>query len=549
MPRCLFLLLFVLGTTVPAHAQLNLTWTLRGDLTTQVPSSIEVYEATNSTIPLKAWYIKADLSDTTWTTDALLHAGQTTQAFAQDAEALVAINGGYFGGGQSFSLVASGGQTLVGNIAALNRSGTTYYPTRGAFGIRDDGTPDVSWIYGVSGTTYAYPTPNANTQSQAQPQPTATFPAGGAPWPITTGIGGGPVLVENGQSRITWEEEVFFGSGIGSVTDWNPRTAIGYTASNELLLMVVDGRQTVSRGVSLEELAQLMIDLGAVEALNLDGGGSSTLVVNNTLINRPGGGSFQRAVASAFVLVPNRTPPPPPAGVIFFDTGDACCYRESGSGWFESANAPFYGATPSRLHPTASPATAEARFVFENLEAGVYELAAWWVPASNRATDTPFTIYQEGVPTTIRVDQSDAATLNQWNVLGTFALAPGDSVVVRNDASGAGSSTFINVDALRLEPRTNTSREALPPALRQTLRAYPNPASDHITLAYTLMQDGPVRGRIVDVMGRTVYRFSSNGVLGEQTQRLHLPALASGFYMIRLTTPDGLKQRPVVLTR
>jgi len=63
--------------------------------------------------------------------------------------------------------------------------------------------------------------------------------------------------------------------------------------------MVVDGRQTVSRGVSLEELAQLMLDVGAVEALNLDGGGSSTLVVNGVLLNRPTGGVFQREVMSA----------------------------------------------------------------------------------------------------------------------------------------------------------------------------------------------------------------------------------------------------------
>ena len=67
--------------------------------------------------------------------------------------------------------------------------------------------------------------------------------------------------------------------------------------------MVVDGRQVKSRGVNLEELAGLMRQVGAFEAMNLDGGGSSTLVVVNRLINRPTGGTFQRQVMSAVATV------------------------------------------------------------------------------------------------------------------------------------------------------------------------------------------------------------------------------------------------------
>ena len=77
------------------------------------------------------------------------------------------------------------------------------------------------------------------------------------------------------------------------------RAAIGYTTEGTMIIMVVDGRQAASRGVNLEELAGLMLDVGAFEAMNLDGGGSSTLVVNNILINRPTGGTFQREVMSA----------------------------------------------------------------------------------------------------------------------------------------------------------------------------------------------------------------------------------------------------------
>ena len=62
------------------------------------------------------------------------------------------------------------------------------------------------------------------------------------------------------------------------------------------------GAAGASRGVYLEELALLMYDIDAAEAMNLDGGGSSTLVVNNVLINRPAGGMEEREVMSAIAI-------------------------------------------------------------------------------------------------------------------------------------------------------------------------------------------------------------------------------------------------------
>jgi exopolysaccharide biosynthesis protein len=65
--------------------------------------------------------------------------------------------------------------------------------------------------------------------------------------------------------------------------------------------MVVDGRQSESRGATLDELAGLMLEAGAVDALNLDGGGSSTLAVNGNLVNLPTGGTAERQVMSALI--------------------------------------------------------------------------------------------------------------------------------------------------------------------------------------------------------------------------------------------------------
>lgn len=76
-------------------------------------------------------------------------------------------------------------------------------------------------------------------------------------------------------------------------SDLAPRTAAGVdTTGHNLIIVVVDGRQrTYSRGATIQELAQILLDNGADNALELDGGGSSTLVVNTgdgyTVLNSP----------------------------------------------------------------------------------------------------------------------------------------------------------------------------------------------------------------------------------------------------------------------
>ncbi|MGH2726209.1 MAG: phosphodiester glycosidase family protein, partial [Actinomycetota bacterium] len=85
-----------------------------------------------------------------------------------------------------------------------------------------------------------------------------------------------------------------------------PRTMIGWNAAGDLLLVTVDGRQPgVSYGMTLIEAADLMRRLGAVEALNLDGGGSTTFVKKGKVVNRlSSSGRRERAVAVAVAIVP-----------------------------------------------------------------------------------------------------------------------------------------------------------------------------------------------------------------------------------------------------
>ena len=80
-----------------------------------------------------------------------------------------------------------------------------------------------------------------------------------------------------------------------------PRTALGYNADT-LFLVVADGRQPkYSTGLTLYELAGILIDLGATEAINLDGGSSSTFVVNDAVINKPSGQREREVLNAVFI--------------------------------------------------------------------------------------------------------------------------------------------------------------------------------------------------------------------------------------------------------
>ncbi|MFD2699605.1 phosphodiester glycosidase family protein [Paenibacillus shunpengii] len=109
----------------------------------------------------------------------------------------------------------------------------------------------------------------------------------------------GPILIQDGE--ITGDfSHVKIDSNFGnrSIQAANPRTAIGMIEPNHYVFVVVDGRNKgYSRGMTLDELAQLMDDLGATEAYNLDGGGSSTMVFMGRVVNNPQGKNEERGVS------------------------------------------------------------------------------------------------------------------------------------------------------------------------------------------------------------------------------------------------------------
>ncbi len=109
----------------------------------------------------------------------------------------------------------------------------------------------------------------------------------------------GPGLV-NGGAIVEGIDDVEIDTNVGnhSVQGNQPRTAIGMIAANHFLFAAVDGRSAgYSRGMTMTELAQLLLDRGVQVGYNLDGGGSTTMVLDGDLINDPLGRDRERGTS------------------------------------------------------------------------------------------------------------------------------------------------------------------------------------------------------------------------------------------------------------
>jgi exopolysaccharide biosynthesis protein len=117
---------------------------------------------------------------------------------------------------------------------------------------------------------------------------------------ITNGV---PQLIKNGKIEITWEQEK---TGKAFVETHHPRTAVAKLKDGKFLMVTVDGRSKESGGISLPDLAVFLLELGATDAMNLDGGGSTTMFLDGKVVNKPSDKEGERAVGDAILVFPRK---------------------------------------------------------------------------------------------------------------------------------------------------------------------------------------------------------------------------------------------------
>ena len=108
---------------------------------------------------------------------------------------------------------------------------------------------------------------------------------------IQYGVCFGPVLIANGEPC---ELDT---SGV------NPRTAIGQRSDGAMLLLVIDGRQVISMGATMQDLVDIMMDYGAVNACNLDGGSSTLMWYQGDYVNNCASVIGIRPVPTAIIVL------------------------------------------------------------------------------------------------------------------------------------------------------------------------------------------------------------------------------------------------------
>lgn len=294
-----------------------------------LPSSVHVYAAEKWIVNanhFRAYYVSADLKDKKldFTVDTTFRRRLTpAKYYEKNKNPLLVVNTTFFSFATNQNLnVVLKNKKLVGyNIHTINGRGkdtfTYRHPFGSAIGISKKREADVAWLYTDSSMKYAYAIQGAIpaikdsaqrfTFAEAQKAVLQSIEPGTrarinfGKWKMRTAVGGGPVLIQNGAIKITNNEEMKFTGK--AINDRHPRTAMGYTKENKLIILVVEGRNPgVAEGVTLTELAELMLDLGCLEALNLDGGGSSCMLVNGKETIKVSDAGGQRPVPAVFMI-------------------------------------------------------------------------------------------------------------------------------------------------------------------------------------------------------------------------------------------------------
>ncbi|MDP3666187.1 MAG: phosphodiester glycosidase family protein [Sediminibacterium sp.] len=308
------LMISFLLLSIMANAQWK--WKNVDSLFQPLPAAMHVYATHDSTEgkPNITYYVSVDLKDRLVEFTTQVGNGKRytpAQFFEQEQKPLLVMNTTFFEfvHNRNLNVVIKDGNIKAYQVHTLTgkgRDSLTYRHVFGsAIGIDKRRRADIAWLYTDSADRYAYASQRViHTLKDSVPQHTKAEMlryGGFKKWKMRTAVGGGPVLVQNGEIQITNNEELKFAGK--AINDKHPRTAMGYTADDKLILMVIEGRfPGKAEGASLIQEAQMLQQIGCIEALNLDGGGSSCLLINGKQTITPSDKEGQRAVPAVVVI-------------------------------------------------------------------------------------------------------------------------------------------------------------------------------------------------------------------------------------------------------
>ncbi len=303
----------------------QLKWQNVDSLYQPLPPSVHIYftDSKIDTGTFRAYYLIADLKDKKleFTTDTSKDRRLTpTKFYEKNGKPLAVVNTTFFSfaTNQNLNVVIKDGKLVGYNIHTINGRGKdtfTYRHTFGsAIGISKDRDADIAWVLAppFKKKAFASQLPVFWKDSSEKLSPDSidfytSYFVGHVgmrselhKWKMKTAVGGGPVLIQNGEIKITNNEELKFAGK--AIKDKHPRTAMGYTKDGKLIILMVEGRNKNAGGATLTQLAQLFKDLGCWEALNLDGGGSSCLLVNGKETIKGSDAAGQRPVPAVFLI-------------------------------------------------------------------------------------------------------------------------------------------------------------------------------------------------------------------------------------------------------
>ncbi|MES2330403.1 MAG: phosphodiester glycosidase family protein [Bacteroidota bacterium] len=314
MKRITSLTIFLCALSVTSNAQLH--WQNVDSLYQPLPQGIHVYKTTDliEGKPNIAYYVSAELKDKLIDFTTQVGNGKRltpTQFFEQEQQPLIVMNCTFFEfvHNSNQNVVIKDGKLEAYQVHTINGRGKDTFTYRHSFGsaigISKKRKADVAWLYTDSAETSAFASQSVIDpfkDSVIKHSKKEMLHAGNfKKWKMNVAVGGGPVLLQNGQISVTNNQELKFTGK--AIDDKHPRTTMGYTADGKLILMVIEGRfPGKAEGATLTQEAQMLKDIGCVEALNLDGGGSSCLLINGKQTITPSDKEVQRPVPAVFII-------------------------------------------------------------------------------------------------------------------------------------------------------------------------------------------------------------------------------------------------------